>query len=53
MQGIFPSSGGLAMKPFRLAFVAMALGQGDLLLDTPVELPCEEFLPIAGSGGIP
>jgi hypothetical protein len=52
MQGVFAPSGGLAVQPLCLPFVAAALGLGDLTLDTPLEMPCEEFLPIARGGRI-
>ena len=34
------------MQALRLAFMPPALGSGYLLLDTPVEMPRKEFLPI-------
>jgi hypothetical protein len=52
MQCIFAPPGGFPMQALRLAFVTPALGLGDLLLDTPVEMPGKEFLPITRGGRI-
>src|SRR5471030_1983943 len=52
MQRIFAAPGGLSMQAFGLAFMTPALGLGDLLLDTPIEMPGKEFLPITRGGRI-
>jgi hypothetical protein len=52
MQRILATPRCLSMQALRLAFVTPALGLGDLLLDTPVEMPGKEFLPITRGGRI-
>jgi hypothetical protein len=52
MKDVFTPPGGGPMQAFRLALVAPALGLGNFLFDTAVELPCEEFLAIARGGRI-